>query len=101
LQIIPESKAAEMVAKLPPVPKSPSDHFKNFLRAAKGEEQCRSSFAVAGPLCQAMAIGIIAQRVNAKLTFDRATNQIANHTLANALLAGPPARKDWEQFYKL
>ena len=101
LKIIPEAKAKEMASKLPPVPKSPSNHYKNFLLAAKGEEKCRSSFAVAGPLCQAMALGVIAQRVNAKLSFDPATKQITNHKVANGLLAGVTPRPDWEQFYKL
>ena len=90
-----------MAASLPPVPKSPSNHYKNFLLACKGQEKCRSSFAIAGPLCQTMGLGVIAQRVNAKLLFDRATRQITNHKVANALLAGAPPRKDWEQFYKL
>ena len=101
LKIIPESKAKDMASKLPKVPKSPSNHFANFLLAAKGKEKCRSSFAVAGPLCQTMGLGVIAQRVNAKLTFDRATKQITNHKVANELLAGVPPRKDWEQYYKL
>lgn len=56
---------------------------------------------MAGPLCQTMALGIIAQRVNAKLSFDPATRQITNHKLANELLAGALPRRDWEQFYKL
>ena len=101
LKIIPESKAAEMASKLPPVPKSPSNHYVNFLRACKGEEKCRSNFAVAGPLCQTMALGVIAQRVNAKLTFDPISKQITNHKVANGLLAGVSPRKDWEQYYKL
>ncbi len=101
LKIIPESKAKDMESKLPDVPKSPSNHFANFLLACKGEEKCRSSFAVAGPLCQAMALGVITQRVNAKLAFNPATKQITNHKLANELLAGVPPRKDWKQFYKL
>lgn len=101
LKIVGETKAKEMESKLPTVPKSPSNHFANFLKAAKGEEKTRSNFAVAGPLCQAMAIGIIAQRVNAKVEFDRAKKQITNHRLANELLAGVPPRKDWEQYYKL
>jgi len=101
LQILPSEKASDIKSKLPVIPKSPSNHYVNFLRASKGEEKCRSNFAVAGPLCQAMAIGIIAQRVNAKLAFDPATKQITNHKLANELLAGVPARKEWEQYYKL
>jgi hypothetical protein len=101
LRIIPEEKAKEMASKLPEVPKSPSNHFLNFLRAAKGQEKCRSSFAVAGPLCQVMALGVLAQRFNAKLEFDRSTKQITNHKRANQFLAGVPPRKEWEQFYKL
>ena len=69
--------------------------------AAKGEEKCRSSFAVAGPLCQVMALGVLAQRLNNKMAFDPATKQITNDKTANQLLAGPPPRKEWEQFYKL
>jgi predicted dehydrogenase len=102
LSIIPAEKAREMQSKLPPVPRSTSNHHKNLLLAVKGQEKCRSSFAVAGPLCQTMALGIIAQRVNAgKLTFDPATQQVTNHKLANELLAGATPRKDWEQYYKL
>lgn len=101
LSIIPQEKAKEMAAKLPAVPKSPSNHFMNFLRACKGQETCRSNFAVAGPLCQAMALGIIAQRLNASFKFDRATRQITDNKDANALLVGPPPRRGWEQYYKV
>ena len=86
---------------LPAVPTSPSNHYANFLKACMGEETCRSNFAVAGPLCQAMALGVIAQRVNARLVFDPVSKQITNHQQANALLAGAPPRKEWESFYKL
>jgi hypothetical protein len=48
-----------------------------------------------------MAVGIIAQRVNASVEFDRQKKRITNHKLANALLAGVPPRKGWEQYYKL
>jgi len=101
LKIIPESKARDMASKLPTVPQSPSNHYANFLLACKGEEKCRSSFAVAGPLSQVMVLGCIAQRLNAQLKFDRITKQITNDKIGNALLAGPPPRKDWVQFYKL
>jgi len=101
LQIIPETKAIEMKNSLPEVPKSPSDHFANFLLACKGEEKCRSSFAVAGPLTQVMMLGVIAQRLNSRLLFDRDKKQITNNKTANELLVGPLPRKDWEEFYKL
>lgn len=99
LQILEADKAKDLA--LPKVPKSPSNHFANFLRACKGEEKCQSSFDVAGPLCQAMTLGIIAQQVNAKVVFDPATRRITSHKFADQLLDGPPPRKDWEQFYKL
>jgi predicted dehydrogenase len=99
LEVLPSERAKGL--KFPEVPKSPSNHFKNFLLACRGEEQCRSNFAVAGPLCQAMALGIIAQRVNAKVEFDAKTRTITNHKAANQLLAGPLPRKEWEQFYRL
>lgn len=87
--------------KLPEVPKAPSNHFANFLHACMGEQECQSPFHIAGPLCQAMDLGIIAQRVNSKLIFDPKTRRITNHNVANELLDGPPPRKEWEQFYKL
>ncbi|MES2462224.1 MAG: Gfo/Idh/MocA family oxidoreductase [Armatimonadota bacterium] len=101
LQILGEQQARDMASKLPEVPKSPSNHFKNFLLACKGEEKCRSSFAIAGPLCQTMALGVLAQRYNAKLIFDQRSKQITNNREANAMLNGAPPRKGWEQYYKL
>jgi predicted dehydrogenase len=99
LQIIPKDAAKDL--KLPDVPKTPSNHFLNFVRACRGEETCRSNFGIAGPLSQVMALGVIAQRVNAKLKFDPVKKQIINHKVANELLKGVPPRKGWEQYYKL
>ncbi|MEO6079602.1 MAG: Gfo/Idh/MocA family oxidoreductase [Steroidobacteraceae bacterium] len=101
LQIMGGERARDVQTSLPNVQSSPSNHAENFLKAAKGEEKTRSNFAVAGPLCQAMAIGIIAQRVNAKVEFDSVKRQITNHKVANELLGGVPPRRNWEQYYKL
>ena len=101
LQIIPSAMAREMESRLPKVPESPSNHVVNFLRACRGEEKCRSSFAVAGPLCQTMSLGVIAQRLNTKFRFDPSTGRITDNAKADALLAGVPPRKGWEQFYAL
>jgi len=101
LDIIPEERSKAMAGKLPKVAKSPSNHFKNFALACKRQETCRSSFEVAGPLCQALALGVIAQRLNAALKFDPAKAEITNDKVANALLVGPPPRKSWEQYYKV
>ncbi len=101
LSIIPEKKAKKMRKKLPEVPVSPSNHFENFLLACKGEEKCRSSFDISGPLSQVFCLGVLAQRLSTKLEFDRNTKQITNNEIANQLLVGAPPRRGWEEFYKL
>lgn len=101
LQIIPEAKAKEMEARLPDVQKSPSNHFANFLKACRGEERTRSAFEIAGPLSQVFCLGVIAQRLNSKLVFDPVKKEISNDKFANALLAGPPPARGWEQYYKM
>lgn len=101
LSIIPEEKAKAMAAKLPVVPKSPSNHFANFLLSCLGEEKTRSSFEIFGPLSQLFSLGVMAQRLNVPLKFDRETKTITNNAFANAMLAGLPPRKGWEEFYKV
>ncbi|QIH35109.1 Gfo/Idh/MocA family oxidoreductase [Sphingobacterium sp. DR205] len=101
LQIIPEAKAKEMESRLPEIPNSPSNHFTNFLKACKGEEKTRSAFEIAGPLSQVFCLGVIAQRLNTKLIFDPTKREISNDKFANALLAGPPPARGWEQYYKM
>lgn len=101
LSIIPDDKAKEMESKLPEVPKSPSNHYANFLLACKGQEKTRSPFEIAGPLCQVFCLGVIAQQLNAKLVFDPKTKKITNNELANQLLVGTEPRKGWRYFYKL
>lgn len=99
LEILNKEAAKDL--HLPEVMKSPSNHYVNLIRAIRGEEECRSRFAVSGPLSQAMGLGVIAQRVNAKLHFDPVKKRITNHKIANELLKGAPPRKGWEEFYNL
>ncbi len=101
LRIIPESKMKDLAGKLPVIEGKYSDHYENFLLSCKGEEKTRSSFNISGPLTQVFLLGVIAQRLNTKLIFDRKTKQITNNKIANQLLVGPPPRKGWEQYYKL
>lgn len=101
LQIIPEDKAQDLANKLPYIPKSPSNHYANFLKACKGEEKTRSPFDIAGPLSQVFCLGVIAQRLNGKIKFDPVEKEIVNDRFANALLMGPPPAKGWEQYYKV
>jgi len=99
LSIIPEEKAKDMAGKLPEVPKTTSNHYANFLKACKGEEKTRSPFAVSGPLSQVFCLGVLAQRLNAKLEFDPVKKEITNNKFAQSLLVGPPPRKGWEDFF--
>ena len=101
LSIIPEEKAKEMAHLLPEVPKSPSNHFENFLLACQGKEKTRSPFEVVGTLCQVFSLGVMAQRLNTQLFFDPRTKQITNNAFANAMLTQIPPRKGWDEYYKL
>lgn len=101
LSIIPKEKAKEMEAKLPEVQKSPSNHYENFVNAIKGTEIANSRFEVSGPLSQVLCLGVIAQKLNTKIKFDRTSKQITNNKFANDLLVGIPPREGWEEYYKL
>ncbi|MCR5435241.1 MAG: Gfo/Idh/MocA family oxidoreductase [Bacteroidaceae bacterium] len=101
LKIIPEEKAKEMESKLPEVPKSPSNHYVNFLRACQGKEKTRSPFEINGVLSQVFCLGVIAQRLNTQLFFDPRTKRFTNNEFANAMLTGMPPRRGWEEFYKI
>jgi predicted dehydrogenase len=101
LSIIPKEKAKAMESKLPEVPKSPSNHFANFLLACLDEEKTRSPFEIHGPLSQVFSLGVMAQRLNTKIAFDRNTKQVTNNAFANAMLTQQPPRKGWEEYYKI
>ena len=99
LSIIPEAKAKEMESKLPEVPKSPSNHYANFLLACQGKEKTRSPFEISGPLSQVLCLGVIAQRMKVRLQFDPVTKQFTNNPFANTMLTGLPPRSGWEHYY--
>lgn len=101
LSIIPDDKAREMERKLPVVPKSPSNHFANFLLACQGEEKTRSPFEIAGPLSQVFCLGVAVQRLNRRIVFDRKTKRVVDDVFADAFLTGAPPRKGWEHFYEI
>jgi hypothetical protein len=52
-------------------------------------------------LSQVFSLGVITQRLNEKILFDREKKIITNSKAANELLVGPPPRKEWEEFYKM
>jgi predicted dehydrogenase len=103
LSIIPPEKAKAMEAKINAVevPKSTSNHYANFLLACQGKEKTRSPFEINGVLSQVFSLGVLSQRLNTKIEFDRATKTVTNNPIANAWLVQQPPRKGWEQYYKL
>ncbi len=65
-----KKKQKEMAGILPEIPKSPSNHFENFLLACMGQEKTRSPFLkLNGVLSQVFSLGVIAQRLNTRLFF--------------------------------
>jgi predicted dehydrogenase len=102
LRIIPEAARQEHGRQLPKgEPDSRSDHYANFVLGALGEEKCRSSFDIAGPLNQVFNLGTIAMELQTSLEFDPATGRFKSNDMANELLRGPAPRKGWEQYYAL
>jgi predicted dehydrogenase len=100
LRIIPEDRMRERAASLPKIGGGFSDHATNFVLACQGKEESRSPFHVSGPLTQVFLLGVIAQRVGGRLTFDPARREFVGHPAANQLLAGPPPRTSWEEYYR-
>lgn len=101
LQIIPEKKEQELAPTLPTISEGNSDHYVNFILACKGQEEVRSPFRISAPLTQVFLLGVIAQRLGGKLEFDPVKKQFVNNDLANQVLAGPPVRQGWEEYYKV
>ncbi|MDR2473449.1 MAG: Gfo/Idh/MocA family oxidoreductase [Tannerella sp.] len=99
LEIIPDEKAKEMASKLPDVPKSPSNHYANFLLSVAGKEKTRSPFEIAGPLSQVFCLGVMAQRFGTKIEFDTVAKKVTNNPFADAFLYGAPPRSGWEEYY--
>jgi predicted dehydrogenase len=100
LRIVPEARMQELAPSLPKVGGGFSDHATNFVRACQGLEESRSPFRVSGPLTQVFLLGVIAQRLGGRLSFDAARRAFTNRDEANRLLAGPPPRRGWESYYR-
>jgi predicted dehydrogenase len=100
LRVVPEDRMREMSILLPKIGGGFSDHASNFVLACQGKEESRSPFDVSGPLTEVLLLGVIAQRLGGRLTFDPARREFVGNAAANRLLAGPPPRPGWEQYYR-
>ncbi len=75
------------------------NHGRSFTEACMGNDQTRSPFSIAGDLTKTLMLGVVCQRLNEELNFDRKKERFVNNDRANALLEGPKPRKGWEEFY--
>ena len=101
LKIIPRSLKEQLDPVLPKTPKPQYNHYESFLRACRGELKTASPFEIACELCQVLCLGVIAQRLGHGFRFDITEKRIPGDPFADALLAGPPPRKGWEEYYSL
>lgn len=95
-RIVPETLHKEMAKSLPKIQFRQTDHFDNWLRACKGQEKCRSTFAYGGRLTETMMWGLIAMRVNRSLKIDPVKRTIIGDEEAVKLMSWPQPRKGWE-----
>ncbi|MCP4377847.1 MAG: Gfo/Idh/MocA family oxidoreductase [bacterium] len=98
--IVPEAARLKFGRPKTTVESCKGGHFGEFVAAARGErawDSPLSNFTYAGPMTSVIILGIISQRVSAKLTFDPKTLKFTGTkaTEANALLRRVE-RKGWE-----
>ena len=98
--VIPGDQAEEHAQALE-VGKPRLGHAPSFTAACMDEDKTRSPFRIGGDLTKTLMLGVICQRLNEELHFDRETERFVGNDRANALLDGPPPRPGWEQFYKM
>lgn len=84
---------------VPPFERAKGDHWENFLRAVRGEEEAHSPFSVAAPLSELFCLGVAAQRLGRSFDFDPVAKRAVGDAEVNALLDGPAPRKGWEEYY--
>ena len=86
-----------------PVPlfeRAKDDHWENFLRAVRGEEEAHSPFRVTAPLSELFCLGVAAQRLGRSFDFDPVAKRAVGVDEVNMLLYGPAPRKGWEGYYE-
>jgi len=98
--LVPETARKAFGKPEPTVPGSKGGHMGEFVAAARGErpwDSPMSNFTYAGPMTAVIVLGIISQRVGAKLTFDPKTLKFTGPKCAEAnKLLRRIERKGWE-----
>ncbi len=97
-RLLPESRMRELSGALPAksIPRIAGGHYQEWCRAIRGGPACGSNFDYAAPLTEAVLLGVVAQRTQARLTWDAAAMRFPNFPDADALLGpGYAYRPGW------
>jgi predicted dehydrogenase len=92
-RLLPVEKMKDFKMPAPLLTRSPG-HYRDWIRAAKGGEASCSNFNVASPFVEWMLLGVIALRVEGKVSYDPVKMRITSHPDANKWLK-PYVRKGW------
>ncbi|MBN2309635.1 MAG: Gfo/Idh/MocA family oxidoreductase [Candidatus Hydrogenedentes bacterium] len=92
-RLIPES-AMEAYTRPPETLPRSEGHHRDWIKACKGDGRASSNFDVAGPLNEAIMMGIIAIRTGEKLYWDGPAMRCTNVPAANDLI-WPVYREGW------
>ncbi len=93
-RLIPKSRMDAFQAPAPSLPRS-IGHHAEWIEACKGGAPGRSNFDVAGPLTEAVLLGVVAVRTRKQLVWDSANLTVTNAPEANAFIR-KAYRKGWE-----
>ena len=94
LQLLPQAKFADFTLPKPFKPES-NAHHAEWIRACKTGEPTSCPFEYAGPLAEAVQLGLVAYRVGQRLEWDAANLQAKNCPEADRFIR-PERRKGWE-----
>jgi len=93
-RLIPDKRMREYPKPARTLPRSPG-HYKEWIQACKGGKPAGSDFANhAAHLAEVVLLGVVAIRMNRKLTWDGPNMRVTNCDEANKLI-NPPYRKGW------
>ncbi len=94
LQLLPQSKFADFTLPKSFTPKS-NAHHAEWIRACKTGEPTSCPFEYAGPLAEAVQLGLVAYRVGQRIEWDAANLKAKNCPEADRFIR-PDYRKGWE-----
>jgi hypothetical protein len=95
-RLLPESRMEEFPAPDETLPRSPG-HYEEWVNACKGGPEPGANFEMAGLVTEAVLLGNVALRTQARLEWDGPALRVPNHDEANALLHRE-YRAGWDSF---